>query len=80
MIHRTILGVLFAACIAAAAAAEGDVHWNGAGWYGVADEGDWGWIVSGPFQDQASCDAGLPADTAELEHYCQYLATKPGWD
>ncbi len=78
MIHRALLALVFAAGIGAAAAE--DLHWNGAGWYGVADAVDWGWIVTGPYGDEASCKASLPQDYDEVEHYCQYLAEKPGWD
>ncbi len=56
------------------------VHWNGAGWYGVADVVDWGWIINGPFADEQSCNAQLPANDDETEYYCEYLGEKPGWD
>lgn len=78
MIRRMVLAVLFAAGVSAAAAA--DVHWNGAGWYGIADAIDFGWIETGPYQDKESCNASLPDDDDEVEYYCEYLATKPNWD
>ena len=78
MLHRKCLALLLAAGIAAAHAAE--VHWNGAGWYGIADAVDFGWIEAGPYQDKASCEASLPADDADVEYYCEYLAAKPAWD
>ena len=62
-----------------ASAAE-DVHWNGAGWYGIADVIEWGWIVSGPFADEDSCKATLPADDDETKYYCEYLSERPDWD
>jgi hypothetical protein len=83
----SLKSLLVAVSISAAAlvAARGDamaaeVHWNGAGWYGIEDVVDWGWIISGPYGDQASCEAQLPADDEESEFYCSYLAEKPAWD
>ena len=78
MNHRTILALMFVAGIGSAVAA--DLHWNGAGWYGIADDVDWGWIVTGPYSDEQSCKASLPQNYDEVEHYCEYLATKPAWD
>jgi opacity protein-like surface antigen len=78
MMHRIVLALVFVAGIAGATAAE--LHWNGAGWYGVADAIEFGWIETGPYADKASCDASLPADDEEVEYYCEYLATKPAWD
>ncbi len=78
MIHRIVF--VIALCAGAAAANAADLHWNGAGWYGVADDYDWAWIISGPYQDKASCDASLPADNEDADYDCEYLSTKPGWD
>ena len=77
-----IAALFFAAAIAAtrtAASAEA-VHWNGAGWYGIEDVVEWGWIISRPYADKASCEAPLPAADDESEFYCEYLAAKPAWD
>ena len=78
LIATSVSASVIAATCAAASAAE--VHWNGAGWYGIEDVVDWGWIISGPYADQASCEAPLPADDDESEFYCEYLSEKPAWD
>ncbi len=61
-------------------ASAAEVHWNGAGWYGIEDVVEWGWIISGPYADKAGCEAPLPAAADESEFYCEYLAAKPAWD
>jgi hypothetical protein len=55
-------------------------RWNGAGWYQVSDDPDRIQIIAGPFSDEGTCKATLPADNADFEYYCNYLEARPSWD
>jgi hypothetical protein len=66
-------------CGALSASAEG-MHWNGAGWYGIDGNLLWEVIVNGPFVDEASCKANLPADNADSVYVCEYWSERPDWD
>lgn len=59
-----------------------DVHWNGAGWYGIDGNLYWEMFVNGPFVDEASCKANLPADVDGdgSVYFCEYWDERPDWD
>lgn len=76
---RTILCALIVAAPPLAAAAA-EVHWTSPGWYQVEDVEVDGWIYAGPFSTEADCKSSIPADDDVSVFYCEYLATKPGWD
>ncbi len=72
--------IAFSVLLAASASAKEQVHWTGAGWYGIGDDDFGTWILAGPMADQATCTAGKPADHDDVIFSCEYLAEKPGWD
>jgi hypothetical protein len=72
--------IAIAVLLAATASAKEDLHWSGAGWYGVGDDMFGQWIMTAPLPDEASCKAGQPADNEDAVYACEYLTEKPGWD
>jgi opacity protein-like surface antigen len=78
---------LIAAALAAALALSGApsayaaaVQWNGAGWYGIDGNLYWEVLVNGPFVDEATCKANLPADDADSTYFCEYLSERSDRD
>jgi hypothetical protein len=59
--------------------AEG-LQWNGAGWYVTADNFGGVWLLNGPFADEASCRANVPADDDDAIYGCAYLRERPDLD
>jgi hypothetical protein len=57
-----------------------DVHWSGPGWYGIRGNLYWEAFVNGPFVDEASCKANLPADDDDSVYLCEYWSERPDWD
>lgn len=57
-------------------------NWNGVGWYQAwrDAEGDYGGIEAGPFPDEATCKATLPANYHDHIFYCDYYAKPSDWD
>jgi len=75
---RTVL--IAAASIALAAAAVAEPKWTSPGWYQVADTIVGPFVWAGPFADQQSCQASLPANEEDADYTCQYLNERPSWD
>ncbi len=56
------------------------VQWNGAGWYGMDGNLYWEELVNGPFVNEATCKANLPADNDDSVYFCEYLSERPNRD
>ena len=56
------------------------VQWSGAGWYGIDGNLYWEVLVNGPFVDEATCKANLPADDDDSIYSCEYLSERPDSD
>ena len=74
---NTRLGALFAGFILAgvlvSTPAQAEVAWTGPGWYVESSEtGLDTELVSGPYADEATCDANKPADTDQDVYGCFY--------
>lgn len=58
-----------------------ETAWKGPGWYHVADEFFWAYVVNGPFSYETDCKNTLPADVEDEVYYgCEYLSERPEWD
>lgn len=58
--------------------AQADGTWTGAGWY--LEESATGFdetLVSGPYADEAACNAIRPADSSDYSYFCEYEGTDP---
>lgn len=72
--------VVMLALVVGASPAWAAPKWNGAGWYQISDDPDRIKILAGPFGDQDTCNATLPANDQDAEYYCSYLEARPSWD
>jgi hypothetical protein len=77
---RTALAGLVLAILTLATAAHAAPVWTVPGWYQTADTIVGPFVWKGPFADEASCRAELPANDEEAEFTCEYLAERPSWD
>ena len=72
--------VIAVASLALSVAAVAEPKWTSPAWYQVADT-VYGWVLlAGPFADQQSCQATLPANDDEADYMCQYLNERPSYD
>lgn len=63
-----------------AAAASAAVHWNGPGWYQIANGDIDVYIVAGPFAEEFECRRTLPPEDDEAFYTCERHDEKPWWD
>ncbi len=63
---------------AASSPVRADGSWTGPGWY--LEESESGFdetLLSGPYADEAGCNAVRPADNEDYNYYCEYEGTDP---
>lgn len=70
----------FALAASSAWVAVASPHWNGAGWYVVADTIVGPFVWSGPYASQDACTPNLPANEEDADYACEYLSAQPSWD
>lgn len=74
---RLAAGVILAG-VFASVPAEADVAWTVPGWYLEASETGLDiTLLSGPYTDEAACNAVKPADDKDYFYLCDYEASDP---
>lgn len=74
----SVAGLILAG-VFVSAVVEADVAWTGPGWYVEATSMGFDYtLYSGPYADEATCNANKPADNNDYGYVCLYEQTDGG--